>query len=93
MGWGGADGLGAPSDSLLQMDSQGQRVLGFHLSRVFSLTRQPELGARVGWSPAGLMFMVKWGLSGEEEGVKTGELGEMDRGLCRRNSLEYFSAD
>lgn len=75
------------------MGSQRQRVLGFNLSRVFSLTRQPELGATVGWSPAGLMAMVKWGLRGEGEGVETGLLEEMDRGLCRRNSLEFVPAD
>lgn len=60
-GVGGAEGLGVLSGSLPQMGSQGQRVLSFNLSRVFSLTRQPELGIRAGWSPAGLMAMVKWG--------------------------------
>lgn len=41
--WRGAEGLGAPNGSLLQMGSQGQKVLGFNLSPVFSW-----LGARVG---------------------------------------------
>lgn len=54
------------------------------------MTRQSELGARVGWSPTGLMITVKWGQKG---GVEIGELEEVDRKLYRRNLLEFLPAN
>lgn len=56
--------MSAPSGCLLQVGGQEQRVLGFNLPPVIPLTRQQELGARMGWSSARLMVMGKWGQRG-----------------------------
>lgn len=70
---GASRGVRCPSGSLLQVGGQGQRILGFNLPPVISMTWQPELGSRVKWSPTGLMIRGKWEQMqrgwGRDEGV------------------------
>lgn len=89
---GASRGVRCPSGSLLQVGGQGQRILGFNLPPVISMTWQPELGSRVGWSPTGLTSGIN-GSKGKGGGVKIGDLEGMDREFFGRNSLEFVSAN
>lgn len=55
----------------------GQKILGFNLPPVITMTWQPELGSRVWWRP-GLMIRCKWeqrqrGWSRDEEIGRDGQ--------------------